>query len=194
MMVNENINTITIIMTCLKNCDKRQHYFVSCHDNYYGYKYIPNSDISCQRDDIEDYYSELCEICKSAFDCCADDITDCCKRTEIPYPTTLPTSQPTLLCGNEEVYYFQESEMCHFIETRNTDITTMFDKSMMCCSSKRSECCIVKTKEILLGFGCFGLFVIFCIFVHLRQHCVKVVPDTQTSKKKDMNNCKILPV
>lgn len=84
--------------------------------------------------------------------------------------------------------------MCHFIETRNTDITTMFDKSMMCCSSNRSDCCLVKTKEIFIGFGCFGLFVIFCIYMHLRQHCMKVVPDTQPPIKKNINNLKILPV
>lgn len=110
------------------------------------------------------------------------------------YPTTLPTSQPTLLCSNEDVYYFQETEMCQFLETRNTAITTMFDKSMMCCSSNRSDCCVVKTKEIIIGYGCFVLFVIFCIYMHLRQDCRKVIPDTNSPIKKDMNNCKVLPV
>ena len=183
-------------MTCLKNCKKDQYNFVFCNDNYNGYKYIPNSNLdTCQRDDLEDYYPEGCEICKNAFDCCADNISDCCKRTGTPYPTSSPTSQPTLLCGmGEDIHYFQESDMCHFLETRNTDITTMFDKSMMCCSSKRNECCLVKTKEILLGSGCFVLFVILCLYMHFRQDCRKVVPETQQPKKKDMKHIKILPV
>ena len=95
---------------------------------------------------------------------------------------------------NEDIYYFQESDMCHFLETRNTDITTMFDKSMMCCSSKRHECCLVKTKEILICSGCFVLFVILCLYKRFSQDSRKVVPDTQPPIKKDMNHNKILPV
>jgi hypothetical protein len=183
-------------MTCLDNCNKDQYHFVFCNDNYNGYKYVPNSDIStCQRENIEEYYKAGCDICKNAFDCCSDNISDCCKRTGTPYPTSPPSSQPTLLCGKgEDIHYFQESDMCHFLETRNTDITTMFDKSMMCCSSKRNECCLVKTKEILIGSGCFVLFVILCLYTRFSQDSRKVVPDTQPPIKKDMNHNKILPV
>ena len=179
---------------CIQECDEYIHHHISCDYTNNGFQYRPNPNITCQRDDLSIIFSEDCTICQDVVDCCAINSNECCIPGSTSIPTSIPTSQPTPLCGNGEVHYFQESEMCNFIETRNKDITTMFDASMMCCSSERSECCIIKSNEIVIGLSCFIALMLFCVYVHLHQHCVKVVPDTQTPKKKDMNNCKILPV
>lgn len=181
-------------MSCLQKCNKKEHYFVYCNYDYNGYTYTPRTDNTCQRDNIESYFPEDCDICKEVVDCCADDRTGCCQRSNTALPTTYPTSQPTTLCGNEPVHYLQESEMCNFLETRNKDITKLFDNSMMCCSSKRIECCHIKTTEIWIGFASFITFVLFVVYIHLRPSCYRVKPESEYQTTKKERNIKILPV
>ena len=97
-------------MTCLNNnvCrNKPKYYYEWCNFNSVdGYYYEAAPNITCTRDNIADLYPN-CTNCWTGFiDCCADNIEECCIRSQTSFPTSTPTSSPTPLCN--ENHYFQE--------------------------------------------------------------------------------------
>jgi len=180
-------------MSCLQNCKKKEYYHINCNFDYNGYQY-ENSIDTCQRDNLDVIFPENCDICKTVVDCCADNINNCCKRSSTSLPSSYPTSQPTILCNTGEPRYLQKSEMCGFLEIRNKDITKKFDDSMMCCSEKRNECCIIKSNEIFIGFGCFVLFILLCVYFHLRTPNSSIHIQPNVSILNNKSCVKITPV
>ena len=169
-------------MTCLSSCDKFIYNHVICPVSSNGYLYTPRQDITCVRNDLSVIFSDNCEICKTAVDCCANNYEECCERGSTSIPTSFPTAQPTLQCGSEEIFYYESSEMCNFFETINENEAINRDNYMTCCSEDREKCCILKSTEIFIGLGCLGTCILIWIYLLVRPSYVSVTPLQKNEK------------
>ena len=162
-------------MSCLDNipqCNgKPEHYYIWC--NYYsgGFKYIPEGNHTC--------YRENERIHNNFIDCCLENKEDCCIQSGSANPTAFPTIAPTQFCINNNDYFASRPISCSYFERIKSDITFKKNNKIYCCAINTGECCELNTNYIFIISGIMLIFIImvYSIMRKAQTTISRITPD-----------------